>query len=116
MLCGQLRLSSFLFRLRCYQRPSNTPNKKNRNHIFTVVHRFHPLCGQQFELLEYRLDWGEDRVYYIDSRGRRRSIPAEWTDVVTADPFVIFSDRRSHLRVVDLLELAKFVKALKKNR
>jgi hypothetical protein len=28
-----------------------------------VTHPFHPLCGQDFEFVTYRQNWGEDRVH-----------------------------------------------------
>ena len=51
-----------------------------------MVHPHHPLKGQRFKLVTYRHNWGEDRVYFHDSGGLLRSIPACWTTVLPADP------------------------------
>jgi hypothetical protein len=66
--------------------------------------------------LEHTRDWRGGRVYYVDTRGRRRYLPAEWTNLSNEDPFVIISAGRSRLRIADLLELAKVVKPQKKKR
>ncbi len=54
-----------------------------------VTHPFHPLCGQEFEFVKRRRNWRQDRVYFYDGAGELVSLPAEWTDVVAADPFVV---------------------------
>lgn len=38
--------------------------------------------------------------------GRRRWLPASWTDLFSGDAFVVQSAGRSHYRVEDLLRLA----------
>jgi hypothetical protein len=53
-----------------------------------------------------RRNWGEDRVYFHDEHGKLRSLPAAWTDVVDADPFVVLAAGRSPFRIAELLELA----------
>ncbi|MGA3237438.1 MAG: DUF5372 family protein [Bryobacteraceae bacterium] len=63
---------------------------------FEITHPHHPLRGQSFKLATYRHNWGEDRVYFHDSSGVLRSIPACWTTVLPADH-------------EDLLKLADFV-------
>jgi hypothetical protein len=77
-----------------------------------VTHPFHPLHGREFELLDYRNAWGEDRVYFHDDTGQFRRLPASWTDVVGEDPFVAVAAGRSPLRVEDLLRLAELVARL----
>jgi hypothetical protein len=74
-----------------------------------VTHRFHPLFGGQFEFVEHRRNWGEDRVYFRDGQGVLGSLPAAWTDVVAEDPFVVMAAGRSPFRVDDLLKLADLV-------
>ena len=74
-----------------------------------VVHPFHPRCGEVVEIVAVRQNWGEDRLYYYDAEGRLASIPAGWTDVSAADPFVVFSAGRSAFRLADLLELVRLV-------
>src|SRR5260370_1888834 len=38
----------------CWIRPSTTPSPSLEEGMFTVTHPFHPLYGQQFEILNYR--------------------------------------------------------------
>ena len=79
-----------------------------------MIHPYHPLFGQEFELETYRRAWSEHRVYYCDERGRMKSLPARWTDVVSEDPFVATSAGRSRFRVDDLLDLADLLKSLQR--
>jgi len=74
-----------------------------------VTHPFHPLRGRQYELVDRRRTWGEDRVYYQDRDGEVRRLPASWTSAATADPFVVVSAGRAHFRIVELLELATLI-------
>ena len=74
-----------------------------------VVHPFHPRCGEMLAVVAVRQNWGEERVYYHDAEGRLRSIPAAWTDVVAADPFVILSAGHSAFRLTDLVEVVRLV-------
>ena len=74
-----------------------------------MTHPFHPLCGREFELVTYRQNWGEDRVYFHDDQERLRAISASWTSLGADDPFVAVSDGRSAFRVAELLELAALV-------
>jgi Family of unknown function (DUF5372) len=55
----------------------------------------------------YRRNWGEHRVYFHDDTRRLVSLPAQWTSVFPADPYVTISADRSPFRVPDLLELAQ---------
>lgn len=75
-----------------------------------MTHPFHPLCGREYELIQYRHFWSEDRVVYVDEAGEARSLPARWTSAVAEDPAVVVSAGRSHFRVADLVELAKLVR------
>jgi hypothetical protein len=60
-----------------------------------VTHRFHPLSGRSFEFVNRRKSWQSDRVYFFDDAGELACLPAEWTDVVPGDPFVVVSAGRS---------------------
>jgi hypothetical protein len=71
-----------------------------------VTHRFHPLFGCSFEFVKRCQTWRADRVFFFDDAGELASLPAEWTDVVPADPFVVVAAGRSPFRVADLLVLA----------
>ena len=59
-----------------------------------LTHPFHPLQGQDFEFVAYRHNWGEDRVHLHDEDGHLFSVPAGWTDVAAADPFVVIAAGR----------------------
>lgn len=78
-----------------------------------MTHPFHPLCGQEFEFVARRNNWGEDRVCFHDERGELKSLPAAWTDVVEPDPFVVVAAGRSPFRVQDLLALAGLLSSLR---
>ena len=88
---------------------SNAPDAEAEDRCFRVTHLFHPLFGHEFDLINYRHCWSEDRVFYVDETGRVRSLPAQWTSGVAYDPFVVVSAGRSALRFADLLELAELV-------
>ena len=74
------------------------------------MHPFHPLAGQEFELVGYAHTWGEHRVFFRrPGEGRVRTLPAGWTDVVAVDPWVLLAAGRSFTRVEDLLSLAALI-------
>lgn len=81
-----------------------------------MTHPFHPLSGREFSLVTYRHNWGENRVYYQDKDGRLAAIPAEWTSVGPADPFVMVSDGRSLFRFEDLLQLVRLAQAFQQGK
>ena len=74
-----------------------------------VTHPFHPWAGQEFEFVKRRHNWRADRVYVRDAAGGLVSLPAECTDAVPVDPFVVVSEGRSPFHVAGLLELAELV-------
>ena len=71
-----------------------------------MTHQFHPLCGQDFEFVAYRQNWGEDRVHLHDENGQLFSLQAGWTDVAAADPFVVIAAGRCPFTTDGLLALA----------
>ena len=77
-----------------------------------VTHRFHPLFGRSFEFVKRCKAWQSDRVFFFDDGGELAHLPAEWTDLVPADPFVVVSAGRSPFRTADLLVLAELVDRL----
>jgi hypothetical protein len=93
--------------------PSTTAHRDDADTTFEVIHPHHPLRGQTFKLVTYRHNWGEDRVYFHDSGGRLRSIPACWTTVVAADPFVTLAAGRCSFRYEDLLKLADLMEKVR---
>jgi Family of unknown function (DUF5372) len=78
-----------------------------------VTHPFHPLCGRDFEFVVHRQNWGEDRVYLHDANGELFSLPAGWTDVAPADPFVVIAAGRCPFTTAGLLALADLIDRLR---
>jgi len=91
--------------------PSTAPDSQDLTYRqrVRVVHPFHPLAGQDFEFVKRRKNWRADRVYFLDTADELVSVPAEWTDVVAPDPFVMVSAGRSPFHIADLIELARLV-------
>jgi len=81
-----------------------------------VTHLFHPLAGRDFEFVAYRQNWGEDRVHLHDENGQLFSLPAAWTDVAPADPFVVVAAGRCPFTMAGLLALADLVDRLRAQR
>jgi len=67
------------------------------------------LFGREFEFVAHRQNWGEDRVHLHDADGELFSLPAGWTDVAAADPFVVTAAGRCPFRVADMLQVAALV-------
>ena len=81
-----------------------------------VTHPFHPLSGRDFEFVEYRQNWGEDRVYLHDEEGQLFSLPAAWTDAVAADPFVVVAAGRCPFTTAGLLAVADLIDRFRARR
>ncbi|MEW6747884.1 MAG: DUF5372 family protein [Planctomycetota bacterium] len=79
---------------------------------FRVTHPFHPLAGQELELLGRRSNYGRQHVYYHDAGGRLRSLPLGWTDLAAPDLFLEMGRGRSFFRPDDLLRLADLIAVL----
>jgi hypothetical protein len=78
-----------------------------------VTHPFHPLSGQDFEFVEHRQNWGEDRVYLRDEDGELFSLLTGWTDVASTDLFVVIADGRCPFTTAGLLALADLIDRLR---
>lgn len=63
----------------------------------------------EFEFVKRRRNWRADRVYVGDRAGELVSLPAEWTDAVAEDPFVVVACGRAPFHVARLLELAELI-------
>jgi Family of unknown function (DUF5372) len=74
-----------------------------------VTHPFHPLAGRDFEFVEYRQNWGEDRVYLHDEDGQLFSLPAAWTDAAALDPFMVVAAGRCAFTTDGLLAVADLI-------
>jgi hypothetical protein len=81
---------------------------------FQVTHPFHPWRGREFSLVTYRVNWGEDRVFFQDERGLLVSLPARWTNVLPPEPLVAVGRGRSAFRVDDLLQLVERLEHLER--
>jgi len=84
--------------------------------VFTVTHPFHPLYGQQFEILTYRHNWGEYRVTFYDTLEQVRALRAAWTSLHPPDPSVVLAAGRAAFRATDLLQLAQLLQRLQHQR
>ena len=71
------------------------------------------MFGGEFELVECRSNWGENRVYFSDSHGRVQSLPTSYTDVAAVDPFVEIAAGRSYFRFDDLNQLIVLLERLR---
>ena len=81
-----------------------------------VTHPFHPLYGRDFEFVAHRQNWAEDRVCLHDKDGQLFSLPAGWTDVVPADPFVVVAAGRCPFTADGLLAVAALVDRSRQQR
>jgi Family of unknown function (DUF5372) len=77
-----------------------------------VMHPFHPWAGRELEFVKRRDNWRADRVYVRDDAGELVSLPAEWTDAVPEDPFVVVACGRAPFHLEGLLALAELVASL----
>lgn len=62
--------------------------------------------------MAYKTAWGEDRVYFYSEEQQLTALPASWTDVVAADPFVTIAAGRAPFRADDLLEMVRLIHCL----
>jgi len=77
-----------------------------------VTHPFHPLSGQQLVCVGERYNRYGMRLLLRADDGSICSVPRQWTDLVAVDPEVAVGGQRVHLRVTDLVELARLVARL----
>ena len=78
-----------------------------------MTHPFHPLDGKDFEFVEHKLNWGEDRVWLRGEDGELFSLPAGWTDAVAPDPFTVIAAGRCPFTTDDLLAVAGLIGRLR---
>ncbi len=100
----------------CWIKPSTTPSPSLEEGVFTVTHPFHPLYGQQFEILNYRHNWGEYRVTFYETPDHVRTLPAAWTSLVPPDPSVVLAAGRAPFCVTDLLALAQLIQRIEERK
>jgi hypothetical protein len=93
---------------------TTTPDGTDRADSFTVIHPFHPLAGQHFELVVERIAWGESRVFFLEpGSGKLKSLPTAWTSRTAPDPFLHLASGRAIMRLVDLRALAELLHELR---
>ena len=78
-----------------------------------MTHPFHPLSGREYEFVEHRQNWGEDRVYLRDEDGGLFSLLTGWTDAAPVDPFVVIAAGRCPFATGDLLAVADLIGRLR---
>jgi hypothetical protein len=93
---------------------SNAPDPSDLSALprVRVTHPFHPWAGRELEFVKRRHNWRADRVYVRDDAGVLASLPAEWTDAVPEDPFVVVASGRAPFHLEGLLALAELVASL----
>ncbi len=74
-----------------------------------MTHPYHPLFGQEFDLVMRGQNWREDRAWFHDGAGCLRSVPANWTDLVADDAFNVVAAGRAAFRTQELLELVHLI-------
>ena len=79
---------------------------------FRVTHPFHPMGGQEFEVVSYYHSGSEKRIFFHDKNGDLQSIPIAWTDMSPPDPFLLFSKGKSLFRVAELRSLCRLIDEL----
>lgn len=67
------------------------------------------MFGSEFEFVEHRQNWGENRVHMRDEDGRLFSLPAGWTDAAAVDPFVVIAAGRCPFTLDGLLAVADLI-------
>jgi hypothetical protein len=81
-----------------------------------ITHPFHPYSRQQFPCVGERYSrYGRGVLLQIDER-TVCSVPLQWTDRATPDVEIVLGDGRALFRLRDLLELARLVEQLARER
>lgn len=80
---------------------------------FRVTHPFHPWFGHEFDAIECRHGWRENRVCFRDRNGHVASLPISWTNLAAPDPFLIVSAGNVRFRPRDLLELVDLIQRMR---
>lgn len=78
-----------------------------------IVHFFHPLCGQRFEVIGIRKNGNRQWLYFQDDEGQVHSVPVSWTDLYETDAYAEAGEGQVHFRIPDLLKLADLIEYLK---
>ncbi|MFC1816880.1 DUF5372 family protein [Thermodesulfobacteriota bacterium] len=98
-----------------YQQPNRTTasHQNFNDKTFRIIHPFHPYKNIEFEIDYIRASPGGRRVLFYNQKGRRSSVPLDWTDIEPKEPFVAVSAGRALFRVEDLLGLVRLIDEIK---
>jgi hypothetical protein len=91
---------------------STASHQNFNNKTFRIIHPFHPYRNIEFEINNVRRIPGECRVFFFNTKGRKSSVPLDWTDIGLKDPFVVVSAGRALFRVEDLLGLVRLIEEI----
>lgn len=79
-----------------------------------ITHPFHPLYRRTFQFVRSHKCWGYECVDYFDTKTETIAyIPKAWTDLATADNFLLISNGRARFHFNDLLRLVDLASDLK---
>ncbi len=92
---------------------TTTAQQNLNDSTFRIIHPFHPLKNAEFEIDAIVTLPGERRVFFYNHKGRKSSVPLDWTDIEPQDSFVVVSAGRSLFRTEDLLGLARLLGEIK---
>jgi len=95
------------------ERRRTTPVRLTQPGKFRITHPFHPLSGREFEVLACKEYGGEQRVCFLDKKGRQFEIPPSWTHLAAEDPVTIMASGKSWFRAADLLELVRLIEGMR---
>jgi hypothetical protein len=109
----KLLVRSF-YGIQIFQQSSHsTASQQNfNNKTFRIIHPFHPYRNVEFEVSNVRQIPGECRVFFFNTKGRKSSVPLDWTDIGPKDPFVAVSAGHALFRVEDLLGLVRLIEEI----
>ncbi|MCX9080887.1 MAG: DUF5372 family protein, partial [Candidatus Methanoperedens sp.] len=91
----------------------NAPNPNFEGQMFRIIHPFHPLYGKEFEIIEIRYGWEEERVWFYKQDQKLENLPLAWTNLHPPDPYLDLEECHSPFRVEDLLQLSDIIKEMK---
>jgi hypothetical protein len=91
---------------------STASHQSFSNKTFRIIHPFHPYKNIEFEVDSIKRIAYERRVLFYNAKGRRSSVPLEWTDMGPEDAFIAVSAGRALFRVEDLLGLAGLIEEI----
>ena len=101
--------------MQIFQQPrhATASHQKSNNKTFQIIHPFHPYRNIEFEVDHVRWVPGGCRVFFFNTKGRKSSVPFDWTDIGPKDPFVTVSAGRTLFRVEDLLGLVRLIEEIR---